>query len=129
MIALCEAAMIPLTLLQWPDFFRGRSVTWYVDNTSAMHSFVRGASADPHLERLVGAAWILAFHLRCQIWFEWVDSESNWSDNLSRCLDQCAFTRSLGFHPQRMELIFFEWDLEWELLWHTMERFTVEGAP
>ena len=45
-IALCEAAMVPLSLIQWPDVFRGRSVVWYIDNTSAMASFVKGTSAN-----------------------------------------------------------------------------------
>ena len=38
-IALCEAAMLPLTLLAMPELFRGRDVIWYVDNTSAMLRF------------------------------------------------------------------------------------------
>ena len=45
-------------------------------------------------------AWILAFHLRCQIWVEWVDSGSNWADDLSRDLGQDQLSRSLGFHPE-----------------------------
>ncbi len=44
--------MLPLTLLTWPEVFRRRTVVWYVDNTSALASFVRGASANESLEKM-----------------------------------------------------------------------------
>ncbi len=83
-IALCEAAMIPLTMLRWPDVFRQRHVVWYVDNTAALASFVKGASANEDLEIIVAIFWMAACHLQCSVWFEWVDSDSNWSDGVSR---------------------------------------------
>ena len=76
-IALCEAAMVPLAVLQWPEKIRGRKLVWYVDNTSAMASLVKRASANAHLEGIVGLTWMIAYHLQVDIWFEWVDSESN----------------------------------------------------
>ncbi len=72
--ALCEAAMVPLALMSWPERVRGRRIVWYVDNTAAMSAFVKGASANEHLEHIVGLFWMLAWHLDVQVWFEWVDS-------------------------------------------------------
>ena len=112
-IALCEAAMVPLSLMEWPELYRGRHVVWYVDNTSAMHSFVKGAAKDAALERLVNITWMLAFHLRCSIWFEWVDTDSNWADNLSRDLKDCRFTRELGYEPTQMQSGLQFWELGW----------------
>ena len=66
--------MLPITLASWPQLFRTRKVVWYVDNTSALAAFVKGASANAHLERIVGILWVLAHHLQCDIWVEWVDS-------------------------------------------------------
>ncbi len=66
-IQLCEAAMVPLTLLEWPGRFRGRRMVWYIDNTSAMASFVKGASKSEQLERIVGLFWMLAWHLDIQV--------------------------------------------------------------
>ena len=110
----------------WPHVFRGRSVTWYVDNTSAMHSFVKGAASDVHLERIVTSMWIIAFHLETDIWFEWVDSGSNWADDLSRHLDSCEFSRSLGFSPVQIDDPFFQWHLDWIDLWDELRRLTKE---
>ena len=126
LIALCEAAMIPIALLTWPHVFRGRSVAWYVDNTSAMHSFVKGAASDVHLERIVTSMWIIAFHLETDIWFEWVDSGSNWADDLSRHLDRCEFSRSLGFRPVQIDDPFFRWHLAWIDLWNELRGLTKE---
>ena len=85
-IALCEAAMLPLAMIAMPEVFRGRSVVCCVDNTSAMASFVKGATANSHLERIVAIFWMCSFHLQATIWIEWVDSEANWSDGLNRAL-------------------------------------------
>ena len=57
-IALCEEAMVPLTLWQWRDAFRGRSVCCFVNSTAAMAAFVKGASANQHLERIVNIFWM-----------------------------------------------------------------------
>jgi hypothetical protein len=96
-IALCEAAMLPLTLLAMPELFRGRDVIWYVDNTSAMAAFVKGASKNEHLERIVIVFWFCAFHLDSRIWIEWVDSGANWSDGLSREFERDPFIAEHGF--------------------------------
>ena len=101
-------------------------MTRYVDNTSAMHSFVKGAASDVHLERIVTSMWIIAFHLETDIWFEWVDSGSNWADDLSRHLDRCEFSRSLGFLPVQIDDPFFQWHLAWIDLWDELRRLTKE---
>ncbi len=121
-IALCEAAMVPLSFLQWPEKFRGRRMVWYVDNTAAMPSFVRGASANPDLERIVGLFWMLAYHLDVQVWFEWVDSDSNWSDGVSRDLASDPFAAELGFRLQQMREPEAAWQQDWLPLWQYAER-------
>ena len=95
--------MVPLTLIQWPHVFRGRRTVWYVDNTSAMAAFVKGASRSLELERIVNLFWVLAYHLECVVWFEWVDSRSSWADGVSRRLGSDPFAARHGFALQEME--------------------------
>ncbi len=121
-IALCEAAMVPLSLLQWPEKFRGRRMVWYVDSTAAMPSFVRGVSANPDLERIVGLFRMLAYHLDVQVWFEWVDSDSNWSDGVSRDLASDPFAAELGFRLQQMREPEAAWQQDWLPLRQYAER-------
>ena len=121
-IALCEAAMVPTTLMAWPEAFRGRRVVWYVDNTSAMASFVKGASANEFLEKIVALLWMCAYHLDAQIWFEWVDSDSNWSDGVSREFQSDPLAQELGFSLESMEEPTLTWSGSWLELWNLAQR-------
>ena len=127
-IQLCEAAMVPLALVQWPESFRGRSMVWYVDNASAMASFVKGASANEDLERIVGLFWMLAWHLQVRVWFEWVDSDSNWSDGVSRLLEKDEFSAEHGFPLEAMAGPTDQWRQSWPELWAFAERASKKRA-
>jgi hypothetical protein len=121
-IALCEAAMLPLALLAMPELFRGRSVVWYVDNTSAMAAFVKGASANFHLERIVAVFWLCCYQLGCSVWLEWVDSESNWSDGLSRDLANDAFVVEHGFETRETFPELAWWNQPLAEVWKRISR-------
>ena len=127
-IALCEAAMLPITLLAMPERFRGRRVVWYVDNTSAMAAFVKGASANEHLERIVAIFWLCCHHLDCGIWREWVDSESNWSDGLSRDLADDLFVKEHHFETEEVFPEVAWWNLPLAEVWSRISRLGKEQA-
>ena len=127
-IALCEAAMLPITLLAMPERFRGRRVVWYVDNTSAMAAFVKGASANEHLERIVAIFWLCCYHLDCGIWLEWVDSESNWSDGLSRDLADDLFVKEHHFETEEVFPEVAWWNLPLAEVWNRISRLGEEQA-
>ena len=127
-IALCEAAMIPLGMMAWPAMFRGRCIIWYVDNTSALASLVKGASKNPHLEKIVGITWILAYHRKAEIYFEWVDSKSNWSDGISRDFGNDPVARRLGFTTSPLHLDMSWWQLSSVELWQCAEDLC-HGLP
>ena len=114
--------MVPLTLIQWPHVFRGRRTVWYVDNTSAMAAFVKGASRSLELERIVNLFWVLAYHLECVVWFEWVDSRSSWADGVSRRLGSDPFAAKHGFAPQEMEQPASWWSAGLSEVWEQASR-------
>ncbi len=123
-----KSTRVPLSLLQWPARFRGRRMVWYVVNTSALASFVKGASANPALEQIVGLFWMPAWHLDLRVWFEWVDSNSNWSDGVSREFDQDEFAARHGFHLQPMSSPDSHWGGSWLEVWRFAERASKEQA-
>ena len=96
-IARCECAMLPLVLMQEGESLRGRDVLWFVDNTAAMGSAIKGASGEAVLERLVGWFWMLSYRFQVRIWIEYVESDANWSDGISRLYDRDSFSREQGF--------------------------------
>ena len=83
-------------------------MVWYVDNTSAMASFVKGASKNEHRERIVVVFWFCVYLLDAQVWVEWVDSGANWSDGLSREFESDPFIARHAFRVER-----FAPDISW----------------
>ena len=102
--------------------FRGRDVLWLIDNTSAMHAFVRGASANELLEEIVAAYWFLAFELRARVWLEWVDSKSNWADGISREFANDEFVQKHGFQVREVTADVRWWHANLENLWQRARR-------
>ena len=52
-IALCEGAMVPIVMEQQARRLQDRRVLWILDNTSALHSFVKGRCEHATLDRSV----------------------------------------------------------------------------
>ena len=66
------------------DLLRGRDVVWFVDNEAAVSSLIRGSARPEDVGKLAGAVHVTLINLGCRAWFEWIDSESNIADGLSR---------------------------------------------
>ena len=79
-----------------------RRVLWFVDNTAALHCFIRGSSRNPAVARAVTSAHLHAYAWRFLIWFEFVESGSNWADDLSRMGEEDRFSREHGFEVLEM---------------------------
>eukprot|EP00972_Heterocapsa_arctica_P031952 4706337-Heterocapsa_arctica.AAC.1 len=76
---------------------QGARVTWYVDNSAALDSFVKGISGHAAIDRAAHIVHFLAYKYDISIWFEFVDSQSNWSDGVSRLYFDDPFAASQGF--------------------------------
>jgi len=96
-IARIECCMLPALILEEMDLLRGRDVVWFVDNTAALCGTVKGGSKNATLAKLIAMTWILCFRLNIRIWFEFVDSEANWSDGISRDFDEDIFAKTHEF--------------------------------
>ena len=83
-ILACEAVAVPQALVQLRQVFYGRDVTWYIDNEAACSSMIRGSSRPEDVGLIAGVAHLLMMTLGCRVWFEWIDSDSNIADGLSR---------------------------------------------
>ena len=74
----------PLALWLHSDRLRGRDVTWYVDNISAASALIKGSSPQEDNSEMALVAALQAASLGVRLWFEWVQSDQNPSDPLSR---------------------------------------------
>ena len=66
---------------------------WFVDNESAVSSLIRGSSRQGDLAELSQLTHLVWALLGCRVWIEWVDSESNLADGLSRKAEQDTWTQ------------------------------------
>ena len=87
-IATLELLMIFHGLLCFPALFLQTSGVWYVDNVVALMALVKGRSESQELDVIAQSMHQLLFHLRCNLWFEWVQSHSNWADAISQAWHQ-----------------------------------------
>ncbi|CAE7402748.1 unnamed protein product [Symbiodinium sp. CCMP2456] len=61
-----------------------RDLLWFIDNQAAVAAAVKTASAEEDVFEIAHMAALLRARLQCRCWFEWIDSDSNPSDGLSR---------------------------------------------
>jgi hypothetical protein len=123
-IALCEGAMVPFAVAYWRHRMRGRKVVWYLDNTSSLHSFIKGTAGNAHMEKIVNYHAMMAYHLQAEVWFEWVESKANWADGISRLFGADPFVAANGFTvaAARPDV---SWANEaWSQLWYRAEAMT-----
>ena len=99
---------------------RDRDVLIFIDNEGGCSSLIRGNSRQADAASIVYSVHWKLLDLRCRAWFEWIDSEANPSDGLSRLGLQDSWTRAQG------------WDLRCGTHppWHAVEdyRFAVNNV-
>ena len=85
-----EAIAVLTALVLLPGHFAQREPLWFTDNESAVSSLIRGGSKAEDVGNLAAAAHLALIDEQCTAWFEWIDSDSNPADGLSRdgLLDQ-----------------------------------------
>ena len=109
-IAQLELLMVLQALVTFPDEFRQCTGVWYIDNIASLMSLLKGRSDNEDLDHMSQLIHLLLFHLQCSLWFEWIQSKSNWSDGISRTGFQDLFVRQFNFRCHTTTVV--------ELLWH-----------
>ena len=66
------------------ESLRNRDVVWYVDNIGACSVLIKGNSSQYDAGIIVAAAHLTWAKLGARVWFEWIASDDNPSDGLSR---------------------------------------------
>ena len=81
----------------WRQVFQAQDVVWYIDNEAAVSSLIRATSSQTDVHQICQASHALfgLFSTRC--WYEWIDSDSNPADGLSRDGLQDGWTLEQGW--------------------------------
>ena len=104
-----EAIAVPIALAVFSRHTCGRDVTAFCDNAAAVSSLIRGSSTSEDVLKMGEVTALLSLDLGLRLWIDWVDSDSNPSDGLSRAGLADAWTGSQGwvcreFQAQDLEL-------------------------
>ena len=75
-----ELLAVPVALTVLRHELQGCMLTWYIDNTSAAASAIKGASPDPDSSPLALVGALLAARLGVSVWVEHVQSVQNPAD-------------------------------------------------
>ena len=110
-IAVCESVMIPLAMHYLAKHLVDADITFYIDNTTALFSMVKGVSNQVHVARCSHVAQLSTFLLGARVWYEFIPSACNWSDSISRELENCPFCKKHGI-PIEEIVVPQEWFLE-----------------
>ena len=96
-IAQCDAAIVLTAFLTIAP--ANRDVIAFIDKSVALHCMVKGTSTNAAIDRTVHLVHLLAFVRGIRIWFEFVPSEQNWADGVSRNGLNDQFVRNHDFEP------------------------------
>lgn len=83
-IARAEAWIQADSVATWKNTLAQEDAIFFCDNTAVLGSLVRGSSSALDLSNIVGAIWSTIAAINCRIWWEFVPSELNVADPLSR---------------------------------------------
>ena len=83
--------------MKFQHVIRGRSLLWFEDNSAVLSGLIKGSSGHPMLDAGAAAIHLLLAALGARAWFEYVESDANWSDGASRLLTKDPWTKANGF--------------------------------
>lgn len=76
-----------------------RDIIWFIDNEAACSTLIRGASSQEDVQVIAEASQLLWALRRLRVWIEWIDTDSNPSDGLSRDGLACSWCAARGIVP------------------------------
>ena len=102
-----EAYAVYAAIAHHLDDLHGQDVICFIDNEAVAAAAVRGTSKEFDVESLIQAIHWMLFSVGARGWFEWIDTEANPSDGLSRDGVDDSWTRQQDWSVQPAD------DLEW----------------
>jgi hypothetical protein len=100
----CEAALGIIATFNLCKQLRNQDVIWFIDNQAACSALVKGSSSHGDLAALAAIAQLMLTKLGTRTYFEWVDTEANPADGLSRAGVNDEWTVSQHWHLQEAKL-------------------------
>ena len=126
-IELVELAAPVSFVFHNPRILEGRDVVWFIDNSAALATLVKGGSSSADMDRGSAALHLALAQLQTRIWFEYVESKANWSDSASRVMYDDTWCAQNGFHLQHLGVPEWVWTIEHDALLQTVQRQLIDS--
>jgi hypothetical protein len=104
----CEAALGIIATFNLCNELRHQDVIWFIDNQAACSALVKGSSSHGDLAALAAIAQLMLTKLGTRTYFEWVDTEANPADGLSRAGLADSWTKAQHWQLREARLPDFE---------------------
>jgi len=127
-IALVEQAAIILGIIRFREVLRGRSLLWFEDNSVVLSGLVKGSSGHPLLDAGAATIHLMLAALEARAWFEYVESDANWSDGASRLLAADPWAKANGFAVEMGSVPTWPWLAQGNHRMKYIELMLDEGA-
>ena len=92
-----EAVAVLTALVLAPESLSNRELVWFIDNEAALSSLIRGTSRAEDVGHIAACTQVAMLEHSCTAWYEWIDSDSNPADGLSRDGVSDQWTMSQGW--------------------------------
>ena len=92
-----EAVAVLTALVLAPESLSNRELVWFIDNEASLSSLIRGTSRAEDVGRIAACTQVAMLEHSCIAWYEWIDSDSNPADRLSRDGVSDQWTMSQGW--------------------------------
>ena len=79
-----EQAAVMMGIIEARQVLAGRDVIWYEDNSVVLSGLVKGANGQAGLDQGSSCIHLALAMLRTRVWWEYIESKANWSDEASR---------------------------------------------
>ena len=128
-IAALEALAILNATLHCLPQLRNRSIIWFCDNQAVVYALIKGTSSSSDLSHIVALIHLLWTAFNIKVWVEYVDSDSNPSDGLSREGVSDAWTAQQEWHARNVREVPWSQCSETSLLvsFHFLLRWASEN--
>jgi hypothetical protein len=108
-IAHVEQAALVMVIIGDCYPLQGRDAFWFIDNTVTLSAMIKGTSSEPDIARAAAALHLALAARSCRMWFEYVESDSNWADEPSRELWRSKFLGQHGFEARPGDVPAWPW--------------------
>ncbi len=109
--SIMEVVAVPVVsvLVALAGLVQHRDVIWFIDNVATLSAFIKGGCDAPDLDRAAVVVSLAIARSGARVWFEHIESKSNWADDFSRLRGEDTWCPVNGFALRQLEVPSWPW--------------------